>query len=488
MARVCILVANNCISDSRVLRQAETFARAGHETIIVAVKRGRIPSIERRNGFEIRRIPWGKWSYRERLPGYITKGPIVVADPAPPPPRPEPSTAPLAQRVSRAQWMRWLRTGDGQAPRAWTGSTAGTKAERFRFAGRVAATAPARLARAARRKLKASPALRGAVVRARKRRAQLGYELFGGPRAIELRQAREAVAFRPDIVWANDANTLRPGYEAARATGARLFYDAHEAIWDAVAWPEKDRKRFSSIESTYVPKAERRFTVCEPIAREIAERYKVPKPDVLYNAPRFEATQRAIASAPSPLLEHRQGDEWLVLFHGGLSPHRGLEQLVHAFVLLPADRYRLIFMGAGRIKDDLVALAAELGLAERVTFLPPVPPEDLPLWLSGADVGLIPYQKVGRNHIYSTPNKLFECMHAGVPLVVNDLPEVRRIVTEVGFGVITDCSDPAAIAKAIGEITADRAQHAAMRANAVAAASRYSWEEQERTILDAAAS
>ncbi len=61
--RVCIFVANNCTVDSRILRQAETFAGAGHETRIVAVHRGDVPAFERRGGFEIHRVSaeftWG---------------------------------------------------------------------------------------------------------------------------------------------------------------------------------------------------------------------------------------------------------------------------------------------------------------------------------------------------------------------------------------------------------------------------------------------
>ncbi|MGZ7030462.1 MAG: glycosyltransferase, partial [Thermoanaerobaculia bacterium] len=124
------------------------------------------------------------------------------------------------------------------------------------------------------------------------------------------------------------------------------------------------------------------------------------------------------------------------------------------------------------------------GLSDRVTFLHSVPPAVLPQWLAGADMGVIPYQRVGLNHEYSTPNKLFEYMHVGVPILVNDLPEIRRIVNEVDFGLVVDCSDPGAIAKGIQKLLSDPERVKEMRANARAAAPRYSWDAQEEKILD----
>jgi glycosyltransferase involved in cell wall biosynthesis len=147
--------------------------------------------------------------------------------------------------------------------------------------------------------------------------------------------------------------------------------------------------------------------------------------------------------------------------------------------------HRLVLLGYGQLRKKLEEQAQQTGIGDRVTFLDAVPPEELLSWVAGADVGVIPYQRVGTNHEYSTPNKLFECMHAGVPVVVNDLPELKRIVSDVGFGVVTDCSDPAAIAKAIEELTSDPRRWSAGHEAALAGALRYCWETQEQQILAA---
>lgn len=301
-------------------------------------------------------------------------------------------------------------------------------------------------------------------------------------RILDRRLAREAIAQKADLYWANDVQTMRAVRAAARATGARSVYDAHEVIWDAPTVPPLRRRLWGMVERKHIAAFDHRITVCDPIAQEMATRYGIAPPTVVLNCPRLDVTTNAPDPASSPLNAYREPGEHLVLFHGSLSVHRGLEQLIDAMVILGAG-YRLIVLGHGAFRATLEACARGAGVTERVTFLQSVPPEALPAWLAGADVGMIPYQRLGRNHEYSTPNKLFEYMHLGIPIVVNDLPEIRRIVTEVGFGVITDCTDPKAIAASIEELCADPDRRAAMRTAARAAAPRYSWEAQEPLIL-----
>ncbi|MGZ4213223.1 MAG: glycosyltransferase family 4 protein, partial [Actinomycetota bacterium] len=224
-------------------------------------------------------------------------------------------------------------------------------------------------------------------------------KLLWGQRTVEKQMARAGVEFRADLYWANDANTLRAGFKAARKTGARLFYDAHEAIWDAVAWSRIARYRMARIERRFVGRADAVFTVCRPIAEAMAKRYAIHPPKVVLNCPRLDHTRSAPPHDRSPLNEVRSPGESLILFHGGLSPWRGLEQLVQSVTLLP-PQFRLVFMGPGRIRDSLKSLAEDLGVGGRVTFIPGVSPADLPAWLTGADVGVIPYQRRGKNHEY----------------------------------------------------------------------------------------
>jgi glycosyltransferase involved in cell wall biosynthesis len=87
------------------------------------------------------------------------------------------------------------------------------------------------------------------------------------------------------------------------------------------------------------------------------------------------------------------------------------------------------------------------------------------------------------NYRFSSPNKLVESLHAGLPVVGADLPEIRRVIRAHGCGVTVDARDPAAIARAMREIVGDPALRARMAAGARAAAQRLNWEAQESALL-----
>ena len=90
------------------------------------------------------------------------------------------------------------------------------------------------------------------------------------------------------------------------------------------------------------------------------------------------------------------------------------------------------------------------------------------------------------NHRYTTPNKLWEALAAGTPVVASDLPGMAEVVRETGAGVLCDPTSPAAIAAAISELL-DRpdAEREAVRQRALAAArDRYHWERQVAPLLE----
>lgn len=444
--KVCILVANDFTVDSRVIRQAQTFVRAGHQTLVVALGRGDVPAIEHRDGYEIRRVST-TWTWPDAYP-----------------------------RLGRVFGRLVRARGKGPRPPA--------PARDARPPGWLARRYPG-LVRRVRGTLRAFPRKVRRRVQRVKRFGRRWIMLPTRYRQRERRMAEVAKEFHADLYWANDVTSVRAAAAAAKATGTRLAYDIHDVVWESPRMPRLQRLQWRLVERTNIRSADAVFTVCEPIARDTAARYRIPQPGVLLNCPRIEETSRARDPASSPLNDYRRPTERLILFHGGLAPSRGLEQLLSAVAHLP--RYcRLVFMGYNKFRTVLEEQAQRLGVTDRVTFLAAVPPAELPAWLAGADVGTVPYQLVGRNHEYSTPNKLFEYMHAGVPVVVNDLPQVRRIVEEVGFGVVCDCSDPAAIAAAVTDILSDPERYEQMRKRARAAAEdRYNWETQEQTILAA---
>lgn len=173
-----------------------------------------------------------------------------------------------------------------------------------------------------------------------------------------------------------------------------------------------------------------------------------------------------------------------MLYHGGLFPWRGIEQLVEAIRLVPDAT--LVLMGYGVLEPTLRAWETDLATGGKVRVMGPVPPTELHDWVAAADVAGMPIQGDTLNHRLTTPNKLFEAMAAGVPSVVSDLPGMSAVVRDAECGILVDPTDVAGIAAAIREILAlPEGEWMAWRDRNVAVAhDRYNWESQVEKLLD----
>jgi glycosyltransferase involved in cell wall biosynthesis len=213
----------------------------------------------------------------------------------------------------------------------------------------------------------------------------------------------------------------------------------------------------------------------------MASRWDVDLPLIVLNCSyRYEP-----ARAPDRRFQRLLGlsdGTFVVLYQGGLSPERGIEQLIEAMREVPDAA--LVLMGYGSIRERLQGLATDPDLGGRVRFAPAVPPDELLDWIAASDVVAMPIQPSTLNHRLTTPNKLFEAMAAGVPVVASDLPGMAPIVRETGAGVLVDPTDPSAIAAAIRRLLGDPRERTAMADRALAAAHEsYNWERQAAILF-----
>jgi glycosyltransferase involved in cell wall biosynthesis len=301
------------------------------------------------------------------------------------------------------------------------------------------------------------------------------------------RRALLAATAEPfDVYHAHDLVTLPVAWAARARRGGALVYDAHELFTELSRLDPLSRAVFRVMERVLIGRADRVLTVNDSIARELARRYGVAIPLVLRNCPRTGGLRPG--ASPSRLRERARVPEGvpIVLYQGLYMPHRGLENLVRASASF--KRARLVFMGWGPLLEPLKALTAGEGLGERVTFIDAVPMGELLAMTAAADLGVIPYRNVGLNNYYTSPNKLFEYVAAGVPVVASAFPELVKVVEGLQVGRTFDPDDPASIAAAVNAILEDPAEHARVRGNAARAAPGFTWEAEVRTLLDAYAS
>lgn len=278
------------------------------------------------------------------------------------------------------------------------------------------------------------------------------------------------------------------GIPVALALGRRhrapVVYDARDIYVDAgnlARLPRPVRALIGRWERGWARRANRVVTVNRPYAEVMASRWDVPLPLIVLNCsyrftppdPRERRFHDALGLAPSARV---------VLYQGGFSRDRGIEQLIEAIASVPDGV--LVLMGYGSLQSELERRAADPAAGGGVRILPAVPPDQLLAWVACADVVAMPIQPSTLNHRLTTPNKLFEAMATGVPVVASDLPGMAGIVRESGAGLLVDPTDPAAIAGALRELLASEEDRRAVGARALAAAhDTYNWEHQLDVLL-----
>jgi glycosyltransferase involved in cell wall biosynthesis len=286
---------------------------------------------------------------------------------------------------------------------------------------------------------------------------------------------------RPDVVHAHDAAMLLPGLLGARLTGARLVYDSHE-LATGVPYRDGAWARFvAGIERLAVPRASAVMTVSEGIAEQIQKRYGLARrPTVVRNvcalppAPRTGELRRCVGIGDAPMILHQ----------GATAPDRGCEVLVRAVTAVPGAH--LVFLGdEGHpgFNATLASLAHSLDVTDRVHFAPSVQPERLLGVTAEADVGVSLLQDTCENHRLALPNKVFEYVAAGVPVVVSDLPELARLIDRHPIGETVPAHDPSAVAAGIRRQLAPGAKAAAEQPLREAAAA-LSWIRERTRLTD----
>lgn len=456
--RVAMYVTNDASRDTRVLREADALANAGHDVTLVArnPKESTLPLEERRaSGARIVRIPrdygsparWRRTLERIRYPwramGDVARG----------------GTGDL--RAGPAGWARLaLKLGILVVAAPWIAyRVVGYKV----FGDRLPA-----------------PGKGG----------QIDYVMVWRRSYMPWGAVAAGVVPDADIHHGHDLTGLVAAVDAADGTRARIVYDSHEL------YPQSGRHaRQGRIARLWLQSLERRMardavalvTVNGTLEAILRKNLGITRSVVIHNAPpRWTPPD----PAPDLLRErlHLPPEAHIVLYHGGLSADRGLRQLADAVLEPGMDDVHLVFLGYGPLLDELAARAADPASHGRVHVLDAVPPDELAVWVASADVGAMPNQPATANERLSTPNKLFESMAVGLPVVSSDFPSRRRIVLDdpAGpLGAVCDPTSPASIAAAIRSILdLSAAERADLRRRILRAAhERWNWETESARLV-----
>jgi Glycosyl transferase 4-like domain len=266
---------------------------------------------------------------------------------------------------------------------------------------------------------------------------------------------------RPDLIVANDLDTLPLAIRLGEATGAPIVWDAHEyaprEFDDSWKWRVLRGPYACALCRRFVPRA----AAVTAVGRGIADAYEAltgVRAEIITNAPDYQPEL-----VPSPMTSGRIR----LVHHGAAIPARKLENMVRLGRLLD-ERFEMAFVLTGDVnyQERLKAVAAG---DPRTHFLPPVPMPELPAFLNRFDLGLFLLEPTNFNYRHALPNKLFEFLQGRLGVAIGPTPEMARVVRETGAGLVADDFRTETLAAALNRLTVEdvnrfkRAAHAAAR-------------------------
>ena len=277
---------------------------------------------------------------------------------------------------------------------------------------------------------------------------------------------------RVDVLLSNDMDTLLPNFLVAKLRGKKIVYDSHE-YWTEV--PELEGRRFTRgiwlwLERRLFPRVDAAYTVNDSIAKIYSELYHRPV-SVVRNLP-FRLDVPAQIGAK----------ERVIIYQGALNVGRDIELMIEAMRFLP--EYRLLIAGFGDLEEPLRRLAAARPYHAQVTFTGYLPLEAMKTYTQSAMLGLSLEADRGKSYHYALPNKLFDYIQSGIPVLVSDLPEMAAIVNTYKVGGVLAAAErhPENLAARIREICENVDKYSDLALNCQNAAKELCWENEKMRL------
>ena len=256
----------------------------------------------------------------------------------------------------------------------------------------------------------------------------------------------EIDADKYDVIHAHDIIGLNGSDETKKKNRSlKIVWDAHEFYPEIVNLNRPDEQPvYRNIYRQVIIKSSSKIDFFITI-NESAKKYyqknfpKLPPATILMNASR-RPQKKPLQYGSLRSMASLAKDQRVVIFLGGLSLGRGIKMLLDVVDRLPVN-WSILFMGSGPLEDDISQkILTTKGLRPKgrdpLNILPMVDLDDLSFWTSQADVGVIPYEDIGLNHLYCTPNKIWDYASSGIPIIATNLPEMSLLIKKYNLGFL----------------------------------------------------
>ena len=277
---------------------------------------------------------------------------------------------------------------------------------------------------------------------------------------------------KTDYFLANDLDTLIPNYIIAKIRNTKLFYDTHEYFTGVPELKNSHFKRkvWKFFENWIFPKLKNVYTVNNSVQNKYFEEYG-NEISVVRNVP---VTENII---PFEIPKHWKNKTVLMLQGAGINEGRGGVELLETMKYLP-ENYFLVMIGSGTQWEEIKQKRIQWTLNDKVEMIDKVPPAKLKKYTGLANIAFSLDSFDDLNCLYNLPNKIFDYIHAGVPVIATAIPEVKYIVEKYKCGICIESNSPQILAAAILKMMSDEEIYRTYKANCVSAAKELCWENE----------
>jgi glycosyltransferase involved in cell wall biosynthesis len=312
--------------------------------------------------------------------------------------------------------------------------------------------------------------------------------LFRGALKLPELAFRIAFGYRRFDAWhCNDAEAFAIGLLAKGIRPRlKLIYDCHEFEGERNGKSIAYLKGIRWLERRFIRFAEEVIVVSPSIARAYQKRYQMfdlPPVSLVRNVPHRLEPMRSKGNPQEGELRESLGlmpQDFIALYQGAFTMNRGIEELLAMSSHLKGSRIHLVFMGYG-MHEDLIRAEAEFN--ENVHFQSAVPYSEVLSYTCGADVGLVSVRPICLSYLYCLPNKLFECIQAGVPVLVNELPDCVSLLEHYGIGKVVKGNTPEHWLEALRQMERENPSlKAKVKEGLIRAQSELNWEKEQSSL------
>jgi len=283
---------------------------------------------------------------------------------------------------------------------------------------------------------------------------------------------------KADLLVSNDLDTLLPNFLVSKIRKIPLVYDSHEYFTEVPEIINRKivKKVWTKIEEAIFPRLQNVITVNDSIAGLFKDKYK-KEIVVVRNMPEYiQINTKTRKELGLPVDKH------IILLQGsGINIDRGGEEAVQSMQFI--ENALLLIIGDGDVINDLKQMTIDLSLQAKIQFLSRMNYGELMMYTANADLGLTLDKDTNINYRFSLPNKLFDYIQAGIPVLASRLPEIEKIIHQYQIGDFIENHSPEHIAGKINQMLANKENYKIWKENSIIAARELTWENEEQQLL-----